>query len=743
MDTLSGSVERITYYNPENGYTVLRLRPEGHGGMYAVPKSSLTFDGLATVVGNLPELSPGEFLHLQGQWDRHPKHGSQFKAEVCEQALPATIAGIQGYLGSGMIKGIGPKLAERIVGKFKEQTFDIIEQSPDRLLEIPGIGLDRAGRITKAWQEQKQVKEIMVFLHGHGVSTNLAVKIYKTYGDQSLQIVQQNPYQLERDIYGVGFKTADRIARALGLPVDHPSRVEAGIVFALNEMIDEGHVYVPQSMLAGRAVELLEVPADLIQPGLERLAQEDRIRPDVVPLDDKTPQKAKVQVAEAADAYGSPVIYLTPLYYAERGVAERLRALAGAVPYASLGDGAPVQAEALSEEQRAAIAIALTQPVSVLTGGPGTGKTTCLKALIATLEDKGLVYALASPTGRAAKRLSEATARPARTIHRLLEYSPVDGFKYNGERPLSLDFLVVDEASMLDLLLANNLLKAVKPGTHVLFVGDVDQLPSVGAGDVLRDVIDSGMVPVARLNTIFRQAAHSKIITNAHLINQGRMPEFSHGEGDFFLFPAEDAAAAADWVLQIVTERIPQKFGFDAVHDIQVLAPIYRGLAGVSALNDRLQEKLNPPANNKPERRLFGTVFRLGDKVMQTRNNYDKDVYNGDIGIIKSLDPVEQTLQVSFDGRAVTFDFSETDELSLAYVVSVHKAQGSEFPVVVMPVVTQHYAMLQRNLLYTAITRASKLCVLSGSRKAIGMAVKNNKVTERFTALEWRLRGRG
>jgi exodeoxyribonuclease V alpha subunit len=367
--------------------------------------------------------------------------------------------------------------------------------------------------------------------------------------------------------------------------------------------------------------------------------------------------------------------------------------------------------EHLSSEQRAAIEMALTHPVSILTGGPGTGKTTCLKALITALEAQPKTYALASPTGRAAKRLSEATGRSARTIHRLLEYSPIEGFKHNDENPLDLDFLVVDEASMLDLLLTNNLLKAVRPGTHVLFVGDVDQLPSVGAGDVLRDLIDSGIVPVTRLNTIFRQAAHSKIITNAHLINQGKFPDFSQGEGDFFLFPADDAAAAADWVLQIVTERIPQKFGFDPIHDIQVLAPIYRGPAGVTVLNDRLQEKLNPPTNSKPERRLFGTVFRLGDKVMQTQNNYDKDVYNGDIGFIRSMDVIEQTLTVNFDGKPVAFDWSEADQLSLAYAISVHKAQGSEVPVVVMPIVTQHYMMLQRNLLYTAITRARKLCV--------------------------------
>jgi exodeoxyribonuclease V alpha subunit len=741
MDTLSGSVERITFYNPENGYTVLRLRPENQKGIHAAPKSSLSVDGLTTVVGNLPEVSPGEFLQLQGQWSRHPTHGSQFKAEVCEQTLPATITGIQGYLGSGMIKGIGPKLAERIVGKFKEDTFDVIEQTPGRLLEVPGIGMDRTDKITKAWQEQKQVKEIMVFLHGHGVSTNLAVKIYKTYGDQSLEIVQQNPYQLERDIYGVGFKTADKLARALGLPVDHPSRIEAGIVFALNEMINNGHVFVPRETLGQRAVELLEVPTDLISPALDRLAQEDRIRADMVPLNHRPLEKGKPAVGEAAGLYNSSVIYLTPLYFGEKGVADRLKALASSFSTARVMNLALFADEQLSDEQRSGIEMALTHPVSVLTGGPGTGKTTCLKALITTLETQGMKYALASPTGRAAKRLSEATGRAARTIHRLLEYSPMEGFKHNDENPLDVDFLIVDEASMLDLLLTNNLLKAVQPGTRVLFVGDVDQLPSVGAGDVLRDLIDSKIVPVMRLKTIYRQAAHSMIITNAHRINQGKFPDFPKGgnEGDFFLFPAEDAAAAADWIIQIVTERIPQKFGFDAIHDIQVMAPIYRGPAGVIALNDRLQEKLNPAAYNKPERRLFGTVFRLGDKVMQTQNNYDKDIYNGDIGFIRSIDITEQNLTVHFDGRTAVFDWSEADQISLAYVISVHKAQGSEFPVVVMPIVTQHYTMLQRNLLYTGITRARQLCVLAGSRRAVRMAVQNNKVTQRFTALEWRL----
>jgi exodeoxyribonuclease V alpha subunit len=739
MDTLSGSVERITFYNSENGYTVLRLRPEHQTGMHTGPKSSLSLDGLVTVVGNLPEVSPGEHLRLQGLWDKHPKHGSQFKAELCEQTLPATVAGIQGYLGSGMIKGIGPKLAERIVGKFKEDTFTIIEANPERLLEVSGIGMDRTGKITAAWQEQKQVKEIMVFLHGHGVNTNLAVKIYKTYGEKSLEIVQQNPYQLERDIYGVGFKTADRLARALGLPVDHPSRIEAGIVFALNETINEGHVYVPKELLGQRAIELLEVSSELIAPALERLAQDDRIHPDVIPLNSKRDGKEKQAVSESAGMYGSPVIYLTPLYYGEKGVAERLKVLASASSPAKAMNHSLFPAENLSEEQQAAIDMALAHPVSILTGGPGTGKTTCLKALITTLEEQNKRYALASPTGRAAKRLSEATGRSARTIHRLLEFSPLDGFKHNNDNPLDLDFLVVDEASMLDLLLTNHLLKAVRPGTHVLFVGDIDQLPSVGAGDVLRNLIHSGIVPITRLNTIFRQAADSNIITNAHLINQGKFPVFSQGSGDFFFFPAEDAEKAADWIIEIVTERIPQKFGFDAIHDIQVLAPIYRGPAGVIALNDRLQEKLNPAAKDKPERRLFGTTFRLGDKVMQTQNNYDKDIYNGDIGFIQGMDIIEQTLTIDFDGRIAVFEWSEADQLTLAYVVSVHKAQGSEFPAVVMPVVTQHYTMLQRNLLYTAITRARSLCVLAGSRKAIGMAVRNNKVANRFTALEWRL----
>jgi exodeoxyribonuclease V alpha subunit len=725
MDKLAGAVERITFYNPENGYTVLRLRPEVRGRQ-RLP--GLSRDGLITVVGNLPEVSPGEHLKLEGIWDTHPKHGKQFKAEICEQALPSTIAGMASYLGSGMVKGIGPKLAERIVECFGEATFEIIEHQPYRLEEVSGVGRDRMGKIIAAWEEQKQVKEIMVFLHAHGVSTNLAVKIYKEYGDTSLQVVQEDPYQLERDIYGIGFKTADRIAQALGLSPEHPSRIEAGIVFALNETINQGHVYVPKGMLVQRAIELLAVSHELIPPGLERLEGQERIRQEKLPL-------ANGRSDELVD-----VVYLTPLYFGEVGVAERIKGLAKAKAPRLIQEKLPETGIELSDEQRQAVKMALEYPVSILTGGPGTGKTTCLKALIETLGAGKKRYALASPTGRAAKRLSEAAGSPASTIHRLLEFSPVEGFKRNPDNPLNVDFLVVDEASMLDLLLTNNLLKAVRPGTHLLFVGDIDQLPSVGAGDVLRDLIASGVAAVTTLTTIFRQAEDSQIITNAHRVNQGQVPFFAKGEqGDFYLFPAEDAGAAADWVVDVVTERIPQTFGFDGVADIQVLSPLYRGPAGVTILNERLQEKLNSPANGKVEKSLYGTIYRVGDKVMQTRNNYDKNVYNGDIGFITGIDLINQTVAVDFEGHPAEYEWSETDELTLAYAVSVHKAQGAEFPVIVMPVVTQHYMMLQRNLLYTAVTRARDLCVLSGNMKAIGMAVRNNKVAQRFSALKMRL----
>ncbi len=739
--SLTGAVERITYYNPENGYSVVRLRPEKRN------TPGMGRDGLVTLVGNLPELTPGEYLRLQGKWVNHPKHGLQFQVEICEQVLPATVAGIQRYLGSGLVKGIGPRLAERIVTHFGAQTLEIIERHPERLQEVPDIGPKRAARFAAAWEEQKHVKEIMLFLHSYGVSTALAVKIYKTYGDEALAIVQNDPYRLARDIYGVGFKTADKIARSLGLSPEHPSRLEAGLVYALNQMVDAGHVYLPREELIRRAAELLEVDSALLPPAVERLASEGRVTLEEVPPLRKGAADPLSGVREPPEAYRLPAVYLTPLHVSERGVAERLRNL-GYSLFSRLSDIPPALTPLppeLSAEQRQAVRAALGHPVSVLTGGPGTGKTTAIRALIAVVEAAGKTCALAAPTGRAAKRLSEAAGRPASTIHRLLKYAPAEGFKVDEQNPLPADLLVVDEASMLDIVLAYHLFKALAPGTHLLLVGDVDQLPSVGAGDVLRDIIASGSVPVTRLTRIFRQAAGSYIITNAHRINRGEMPVFppagTEPPPDFFLFPAETPEEAADWVVDVVANRIPQKFGLHPVRDIQVLAPMYRGGAGVTALNARLQETLNPPAEGRPQKRLFGQLFRPGDKVMQIRNDYDKEVFNGDIGVVAALSPVEHTLTVDFDGRPVVYDWTEADNLVLAYAVSVHKSQGAEFPAVVIPLVTQHYLMLQRNLLYTAVTRAKRLCVLVGSRRAIGIAVGNDKVSRRYSALDWRLHG--
>jgi exodeoxyribonuclease V alpha subunit len=734
MDQLSGSVERITYYNPENGYSVVRLRPERRN----LP--AMGRDGLVTVVGNLPELAPGEHLRMQGEWTTHAKHGMQFQVQVLEQTLPATTAGIRRYLGSGLIKGIGPKLAERIVVAFGPQTLEVIEHNPARLQEVPDIGPIRARQILISWEEQKHIKEIMLFLHSHGVSTNLAIKIYKQYREQALGIVQQDPYRLARDIYGVGFKTADQLAQDLGLPADHPSRIEAGIVHSLDEQTMEGHVFMPQVELSQRAVALLDVAAELVESALTRLVQQDRIRLETLASPNELETDGSIERGEGGN-HSPMAVYLPPFYYAETGSAEILRRLASALP-SRLSDLPPMFLALdpnLSSEQQSAVKTTLTHPLSVLTGGPGTGKTTAIQALISVLDTGHKRYALASPTGRAAKRLSEATGRPASTIHRLLGYSPGEGFKYNAENPLPTDLLVVDEASMLDLLLAYNLLKALAPGTHLLLVGDVDQLPSVGAGDVLRDVIRSGIAPVTRLSVIFRQAADSHIITNAHRINQGEMPLFSKDSQDFFLFPAETAEEAGDWVLDVVTTRIPQKFGLDPRLDIQVLAPMYRGPVGVHALNERLQAVLNPASPRKPEKSLFGQIFRAGDKVMQVENDYEKDVFNGDIGAITGLDLVEHSLTVSFEGRNVLYDWSEADQLVPAYAISVHKSQGAEFPAVVLPVVTQHYLMLQRNLLYTGVTRAKKLCVLVGSRRAIGIAVSTNPVAKRYSALAERL----
>jgi len=723
VEKISGSVERITYYNEENGYSVLRIAPDEAQG------AAEDRYGLVTVIGNLPELSPGEYLRLNGEWVDHPRHGRQFKVETIEQAYPATIEGVKRYLGSGLLDGIGPKLAERIVDHFGAETLEIIEKHPQRLRQVPDIGPKRVRIIVEAWEEQRQIKEIMIFLHSHGITTNLALKIYKHYGDQALPVVQGNPFQLARDIFGVGFKTADRIAQSMGLPVDHPTRIEAGLLYLLEEFSNEGHVFAPRSLLADRAVELLGIDRSQVWEALEHLEADELIKMDAVPM-------AAQDLPEDDLA-----VYLAPYYYAELGTARRLKDLLSAFP-PRLSDIPPLFTpldEALSEEQADAVRKTLANPVSVLTGGPGTGKTTSIQALISVAESAGKRFALASPTGRAAKRLSEATGKPASTLHRLLEYSPVEGFIRGAETPLKLDLLVVDEASMLDVMLANSLLRALEPGTHLLLVGDIDQLPSVGAGDVLREIINSGQVPVTRLTEIFRQAAGSEIITNAHLINQGEMPIFDSEAEDFFRFPADTPERAADWIEDLVINRIPEKFGLSH-SDIQILVPMYRGPAGIHAINARLQEVLNPPGPLKPECKLFGTVYRPGDKVMQVRNDYEKQVFNGDIGFIQSISATEQTLTIDFDGNPVVYAWSEGDQLTLAYAVSVHKSQGSEFPVIVMPLLTQHYMMLQRNLLYTAITRAKRVCVLVTNPKALGIAVNNNRVAERFTALAWRMK---
>jgi len=720
MDFLEGTVERITYFNPENGYSVVRLKPARSAD-------------LVTLVGNLPELTPGEHVRLQGQWTAHADYGRQFKAEKCEQTLPATVEGIRRYLGSGLIKGVGPKTADRIVQTFGAETLNVIDLQPDRLREVPDIGPKRYRLIREAWDTQKHIKEVMVFLQGHGVSTGLAVKIYKQYGDDSLNIVRTDPYQLARDIWGIGFRTADKIAQALGLPADSPTRLEAGLAHTLSEMADEGNVFVPQADLLNSATELLEVPADLLPPALDRLEEARRIQRDQL-----------AGVTERA-------VYLMPFYQAEVHVAERLKTLLNA-PVSRLGDFSGFDWAAffgglesgpggvvLSPEQRQAVQMAATHKVCVLTGGPGTGKTTTLRTLIQLLERRGHLVVLGSPTGRAAKRLSEATGRPAQTLHRLLGFGPQGGFQFNEQQRLQAHMVVVDEVSMLDLLLTNNLLKAIDPAAHLLLVGDVDQLPSVGAGNVLHDLVESGQLPVARLERIFRQAAGSHIITNAHRVNHGQTPVFERDAKDFFLFPEDEAEPAATRVVEVVAERIPRRFGLDPLVDIQVLAPMHRGAAGVANLNVLLQAALNPPGTGKAERQMGGRIFRAGDRVMQIRNNYQKEAFNGDIGRLAEVDSENQSMTVVFDGRPVLYEWSETDELVHAYAVSIHKSQGSEFAAVVVPLVSQHYMMLQRNLLYTAITRARQLCVLVGSRKAIAIAVRNAKVAHRWTGLAQRL----
>lgn len=723
-ETLEGVVERITFYSAENGYTVLRLQASKGSPQQRAAS------GLVTVVGTLPEMNVGESVRFEGAWTAHPKHGVQFQANMAHRILPGTLEGVRRYLGSGLIKGVGPKTAERIVAAFGEETLTTIEQQPERLMQISGIGREKALSIHQQWQQQQAIQQVMIFLQSHGITTGLAVKIFKQYGDNAMTVLERDPYQLARDIWGVGFKTADSVAQQMGLPDDAPARLEAGLVHVLDTLTNDGHVYSPQAALFEQATNLLNIAPEGLTAALNRLAESGHVMREALPD-------------------GDQAIYLTPLYYAERGVAQRLQKLLShpASRLAKLRTQ-PIDAllaaaqsnVALSPSQLRGLAQAIQHKVSVITGGPGTGKTTALRALIEVLKHDKYTIALASPTGRAARRLAESTGQPASTLHRLLGYQP-DGFKFNAETPLECDILIIDEASMVDLTLMHSVLKALPPDSHLVLVGDVDQLPAVGAGDVLRNIIDSGAVAITRLDIIFRQSGNSYIVENAHRVNQGELPSFEREAEDFFIFEFEDVDEVGKWVIDVVQQRIPRKFGLDPIRDVQVLSPMYRTSAGVDSLNSQLQAALNPAGPQAPERKIGQTVYRVGDKVMQLRNNYEKDVFNGDIGRISAIDGHDMTLTALFDSVLVVYQWAELDELTHAFAISVHKSQGSEYPAVVIPLVTQHYVMLQRNLLYTAITRAKKLCVLVGSKKALGLAVKNNRVSERNTRLAERLRG--
>ncbi|WP_127360427.1 SF1B family DNA helicase RecD2 [Actinacidiphila soli] len=730
MVELTGVLERITYANEDNGYTVARV-DTGRGG-----------GDLLTVVGALLGAQPGESLRMEGRWGSHPQYGKQFTVENYTTVLPATIQGIRRYLGSGLIKGIGPRIADRIVEHFGTDTLDVIEGEPKRLIEVPGLGPKRTKLIGAAWEEQKAIKEVMVFLQGVGVSTSIAVRIYKNYGDSSISVVKNQPYRLAADVWGIGFLTADRIAQAVGIPHDSPERVKAGLQYALSQATDSGNCFLPEERLLADAVKLLQVDAGLVIDCLAELADEEGVVREAVP----DPEG------------GDPIraVYLVPFHRAEislagsllrllRGTEDRMPAFRDVEWDKALVWLADRTGADLAPEQQQAVRLALTEKVAVLTGGPGCGKSFTVKSVVALAQAKKAKVVLAAPTGRAAKRLAELTGAEASTVHRLLELKPGGDAAYDRDRPLDADLVVVDEASMLDLLLANKLVKAVPPGAHLLFVGDVDQLPSVGAGEVLRDLLaEGGPVPAVRLTRIFRQAQQSGVVTNAHRINSGLHP-VTQGLPDFFLFAEEDSEEAGRLTVDVVARRIPQKFGLDPRRDVQVLAPMHRGPAGAGVLNGLLQQAVTPARPDLPERRFGGRVFRVGDKVTQIRNNYDKGangVFNGTVGVVTSLDTVEQKLTVRTDeDEEIPYDFDELDELAHAYAVTIHRSQGSEYPAVVIPVTTGAWMMLQRNLLYTAVTRAKRLVVLVGSRKAIGQAVRTVSAGRRFTALDHRLSG--
>lgn len=700
-------VEHITYQNQENGWSVMKVKVKG-------------YDNLVTLTGSLLDVPVGSVLHVDGDWRVDPRYGQQFVAQSWTEVMPATIYGIEKYLGSGLIKGIGPVYAKAIVNRFGLETIDVIENDIERLLEVPRLGRKRMEKIRESWEKQKDIKEVMVFLQGYGVSTAFAAKIYRKYEKDSIAKVKENPYQLADDIWGIGFKTADGIASKMGYEKNDPRRCRSGILYTLNELAEEGHVYAEPEQLVDAAVKLLD-------------AEESPVR------------QALASMIEANDVVSdNEVIYLSPFYHAENGSAKRLQSLLSdtslfnadiaAEPEAKYGDkpGDIVY----DEVQLAAIQKALDSKVMVLTGGPGTGKTTTTQGIIEAFKARHMSILLAAPTGRAAKRMTEATGMEAKTIHRLLEYNPMDGYKRNDENPLDGDALIVDECSMIDILLFYNLMKAIPLKMRLILVGDIDQLPSVGAGNVLRDIIDSQQIPVVRLTRIFRQAQSSRIVMNAHAINAGQFPNIKNGlDTDFFFISQEDADEIVKLIIGLVRDRLPKTYGYPS-KEVQVLTPMQRGTVGTGNLNIELQNALNPTG---PSLARGGYTFRQGDKVMQIRNNYDKNVFNGDIGYITAVDITERTLSIAFDNRVVEYDITELDEIVLAYAVTIHKSQGSEFPVVVMPVTMKHFVMLQRNLIYTGITRAKKICVLVGTTKALAYAIKQNTVSKRNTKLKERL----
>ena len=731
QEQIEGSIERVTFYSEDSGYSVLKISPSER-----YPKAQAR-DGTIAVVGNMPPLGEGENAQFIGEWVTHHEYGLQFQAQQAIPLPPQTTKGIINFLSSGIVKGIGPATATRIVTALGERTIEILDSDPKRIYDVRGIKPQLADKLLEAWAANRAMRNVLIYLQGLGISAKIAKRIYESYGAGTQTVIQSNPYQLADDVFLIGFRKADQIARNMGFQRDDAHRLRAGLHYALNELAREGHTYAPRDILLDKAAELLDVrDFASLDAGLKEEIRTGSLRKD-----------------DLLDGSGDAIqaVYLPVFYRAESASAQLMQTLADS-PSAIIDSHADTNWETfldklsarnqvtLSPQQQNAVRAALTSKVSVLTGGPGTGKTTALQMLINALQRDSHKYSLASPTGRAAKRLSEATGKDASTIHRLLSFSPENGgFEHDEENPLPTDMVVIDEASMLDLRLFHSLLRALKPTTHLLLVGDIDQLPSVGAGNVLGDVIDGGVASVTRLSQIFRQDDSSHIVSNAHRINQGQQPYTHNDSRDFFFFNIEDPAGVAEQIVQLARDKLPARWGLDPARDIQVIAPMYRGAAGVNNLNSRLQEELNGDFR-LAELKLGSKVFRVGDKVMQTRNNYDKDVFNGDIGFVHGIDLADKSMQLSMDGKLVAYEAMDMDNLMHAYCISTHRSQGSEYPAVIMPVLTQHWIMLQRNLLYTAITRAKRLVVLVGTRQALRIAVDNNKVAERHSGLRQRLR---